>query len=904
MAAVAQLAQSHISAFGRDTYPSMDQPIAPVDYLPNPQFVFPLQSPDSPTTTPAKRPVSLSINPTPSPRQHAHQRKSVSTLPTFTFNATDTTGLTSGSASSTSAGQISPTTPSRAMRHRRGASEYVGGNGRFGAPDLVSTSPAKNNEANSMLALNTLSPSGSPAKRRGHAHRRSGAVSAHEIPTISPSRDATMAKANMAMPSSSQALINDAIFGAPDVLTEQESAQVRPRVGFSDSVTIIPRPLSTISSETDSTMSTPTGHSMTNSISSMSFGTASPSPARHGRSSLSQSITPADESIPSMRSSPELSKSLDKEGHWLKGDDERPLSDSAAMPRISLEDGSSIPQLTYRKIQFSGLDRRRSEPSISLGVPQQAKVSSLSLQEPAESRSGEVATKRTSSMERKSSVKRVKAWASSVMNRKEKPSKRAKSMDLPSLPAMKSDVGSGDASAFATTPEVEADLDEFFSQDPFNEPGQIAEQSIMSPRFEFSPTISHGSSSRAFQDLDDSTPVLDLDMALEPLENFSSSLDGRSSSFGGRRQLHSARMQRDFMGAPLGGYHQRALSAPALAPFEYSGRSSSPSQSPMADVFEEEEEEDEVYVTPFQEQKDFELHRTEQEEGRAGSQAVDDATDHGRSPKSKNVDDGLGIQRGLVAPAKTLSTPVTSTHLSTPPMSRRPSAMIEESVTQESSPIEIVEDYEEPRASSTTKSSDSSETPTLLADSSGIIISLPSTQPSPMTPTTYAASTFSSPDLARRQGSFDTSRLGTSASSITDNRTMSSFATGEPGPELRMSQDDVPSLTSSRSTMISTMQQRKDFSDRSSSIVSSGRQASIPDVATERRRKRSSIQSLSKLVGAPFGDSKSRQHAEAKSQTSTEPSPPREIKQKKEHRLSRLMFWKHKQPVRTPSTSQ
>lgn len=215
---------------------------------------------------------------------------------------------------------------------------------------------------------------------------------------------------------------------------------------------------------------------------------------------------------------------------------------------------------------------------------------------------------------------------------------------------------------------------------------------------------------------------------------------------------------------------------------------------------------------------------------------------------------------------------------------------------EESSPIEIVEDYEEPRASSLTKSSDSSETPTILADQSAIIISLPQPQPSLMTPTTYAASTFSSPDLARRQGSFDTSRLGTSASSMTDARTMSSFTVGDAAPDLRMSVDEVPSLTSSRSTMLSTMHQggsRRDFSDRSASTAS----GPPPSEASERRRKRSSIQSLSKLVGAPFGENRSRISVSPRPQTALlgSASPPKEMKKKKEHRLSKLMFWKHKQ---------
>jgi hypothetical protein len=173
-------------------------------------------------------------------------------------------------------------------------------------------------------------------------------------------------------------------------------------------------------------------------------------------------------------------------------------------------------------------------------------------------------------------------------------------------------------------------------------------------------------------------------------------------------------------------------------------------------------------------------------------------------------------------------------------------------------------------------------------------LTLPNGQSTLMTPATYQTSAFSSPDLGRRQSSFEASRLGTSASSLTDNRTMSSCNTGDHSHELRVSVDDVPSLTSSRSTMLSTTyanNSRRDISATRTPSASSG--AVDPTVAAERRRKRGSIQSLSQLVGGSFG-SKSRGADDARPHTAAE-SLAMKVPKKKEHRLKKLMFWKSKQ---------
>jgi len=375
--------------------------------------------------------------------------------------------------------------------------------------------------------------------------------------------------------------------------------------------------------------------------------------------------------------------------------------------------------------------------------------------------------------------------------------------------------------------------------------------------------------------------MLDLDAALGPFKTPANGGTHRQ-----RGNMHSSRPTKD-LGGPNNNFHRRAESAPALPPFD-SQSMNTPSQSSMADVFEEEEEDDaRAGATQV---KGASTSSSEDEAG-VGIQVVDSATSGTGDLWHLGNDEGLGIQRGDWQPQR----PSTSysnqmSRLSTSGTDCRGSSLIEETIIEEASPVEpveIVQPEEEPRASSLTKSSDSSETPTLLG---------PTHVAGPdMTPETYQTSNFSSPDCDRRQASFDASRLGTAASSIADTRTESSSCmTGEPGSEVRVSSDDVPSLTSSRSTMLSIAQanhSRRDVTGNRTPSSSSG-----IDNAEQRRHKRGSIQSLSQLVGNPFASARSKDLDESRPKTAAEPAVGAlPAKKKKEHRLKKLMFWKAKQ---------
>jgi hypothetical protein len=214
--------------------------------------------------------------------------------------------------------------------------------------------------------------------------------------------------------------------------------------------------------------------------------------------------------------------------------------------------------------------------------------------------------------------------------------------------------------------------------------------------------------------------------------------------------------------------------------------------------------------------------------------------------------------------------------------------------------IDIVHDSEEPRFSTVTKTSDDSTiTPTLshhqpdapslasLADSMEYAVS----RPIPYYDQMETTSSLSSPDFMH--GSFDAPRLHTANSSITDRTTWSSSRPGEPAQWL--STEDVPSLTSSASTMVSGPHPRLSNSGGTGPLGE--RSASFSAAVPRRTRpvsagKRASFVSLSRLVGSSYGE-KSKLSIESRAQEDAEKSDKR-----KGNRISRLMrFWKSKEKL-------
>jgi len=217
--------------------------------------------------------------------------------------------------------------------------------------------------------------------------------------------------------------------------------------------------------------------------------------------------------------------------------------------------------------------------------------------------------------------------------------------------------------------------------------------------------------------------------------------------------------------------------------------------------------------------------------------------------------------------------------------------------------VEVVQDYEEPRES---KSSDDTITPPqsgVKRDEMAAALRFPLPLPPQniMTPDTLS-DISSSPFLSPSQASLEVPRIGTGTSSISEG-----MLAGEPGPEIRMSVDDVPSLTSSRSTMASPIVMPCAMGAYSRPL-SSGRAPSMyfiqSSATTEIRAKRSSIASISRFVTGNFGAERSKLSIETRPTTHHANLELQGKKEKQQgHRLSKLMqFWRSRERKGTQTT--
>lgn len=856
----------------------------PVELLPNPDFSFPIRDPDTTSPAPAfaptptananpnGRPMSLQAYPT-GRRGSAHARgKSISALPDFSFNPAGTpappapaTSLqTSPMALPTT--PVTPATPSRPIGgHRRGGSEFIGGDGGAGGTSLLSTSPTKGDGVLPPPPNNTLRP-GPPAGRRGHAHRRSGAVSSHDLSSITnppasragsapatPSEGPQFAFGHFVNKSMSQPSLRDA--SSLQDADETPRPPSRARVGFSDRVEYI-RPLSTISSETETSLSTFRGHSATNSLSSViSFGTSSPLNFRNGRPTLS---TVEDEARPSTA------------GAILGGHSPNDVTPTTSPPA--------------KRRSFFKSEPRRSDPS----VPTLSSVSEPALTVPAESPlpspmvdEDDMGDKSTKTKSRKSNKapRKVKSWASSIIPKKAKYSKKVKDR-ASTPPQMSAEEEDSDASE-------DLDFEANFDVDNTVTIVSPTEDAAIVPKTQ---TDYASWEPRRLQRVDSDTmnPVIDLDAALGPFNGTDARTQRGFAAH--RRAMHSS-------GGVLQS-HRRTESAPALVPFELRSTAAATS-STMADVFEEDEPEDDTPVSSGKStHSELPMNEEQEDAEEPKIQVVETDDHHSGSNMNWNFNDGLGLVRNSRSRREEPTEPCSPR--------AHPASLPDAEDATRSTPadaVEIVEDFEEPRTSSLTHSSDSTITAQGPGDDSKethnvMNLTLPLGQQNLMTPDTFTSS-FSSPDFRSSQTSLDTPRLGTAASSMTDYQAMPSPRFGEPGPELRVSVDDVPSLTSSRSTMTSAMQSAfplpgpRQPGDRSASLCSA------PSDIESRRRKRSSIASLSRLMNTGSFGERSKLSIESRPQSEyglKRPDAVQKESKKKHKRLSKLMqFWKTKE---------
>ncbi|KAH8603046.1 hypothetical protein B0O99DRAFT_18500 [Bisporella sp. PMI_857] len=795
-------------------------------------------------------------------------------LPQFSFNPSEP--VESGIASP----PLSPqhrSIPSRTNFHKRGTSEYIGGDGKTGSGlGLMSTSPTKGD--NVLPTPNTLSALGPQPGRRGHAHRRSAAISQGDLSFMIKPTDPTSTQRGGSAPCSPSVEDKRSPFPGIESISNYETEQgntasrvTRTRVGFSDDVQFIPRPLSVVSSESSGTTIRPGGHSVSGSISSI-ISASSPS-TKEQRQSPETDARPKTAAA-RLDSSGPISPTLDATGP------RRRRSNPLLPAMISSAPETPPTPKSPNKIWsfFSGTDSPNSRPTSAASykdpqpapkspIPQTPDVPIASTEiEPAPSRRSSIAS-------RKKKQKKVKSWAGSILSRKarQRSSKHSRRSPTPPNPAYTS---------------MESSVTELKQLEP-----TIPESaSLVKP--EINTDFSSWVPRRTYVPDDESTmsPIIDLDAALGPF-NTPSGRDAEWEAVTGSgprrgKRMHSAAGMSNF-GGPGMHYHRRAASSPELENPRFGMRHLN-SSSTMADVFEEDEEDD------WEDSKSSVHGKTEDEEESGIDIKVVDADDEsGEKIMDWTIDDEESSKRGIKRKGSGLSEGGRR-HISASMKSTASSNSLKDETILEETPsrTEIFDDSINSRPVSSAQSSESTATPPLRSrlpkDLAPVDIQPFSLQPPYLTPTSPQSTTHSSMPSPRSPFSYDTQRISTAPSSVADEGGFQSLLLGEPGPELRMSTDiyDVPSLTDSNSTMT---RDSMFIPVANSPQFREGQRSASFSAAV--RNKRSSMASLSRLISSSHGE-KSKLSMEVRA-----PSLDTERKEKssKPKRFSRLMqFWKPK----------
>lgn len=862
---------------------------------------------DSPSRSPGLPDFSFNPGADPSPNPSSQSSRSPA-LPDFAFNP----GATLGPDESLLSPPLCPPSPMMHPNrggHRRGGSEFVGGklNGG-GSITVMSTSPTRSDGG---IASPKLSPADVPP-RRGHAHRRSAAISSHDLTMIlKPNNPASRGSSAPTSPAD----FDEKFRNFPEPKTEPSTTEIDPqqasaeevqevcvqptqqsppsprataraRVGFSDTLEFIPRPLSLVSTDTSSTVTVRPGHRVSGSISSI----------------ISTNLASTDRDTSSMLGSPNSRAKNDSRPSTAGAVLERSPSlivlngDSLSRRRNSIpllteipkrSSGSptnTSPSKTPRRWSFFGL-----EPFAATNSPTKSTSLSLGLSKVVEKRpepanlsaesdwvSTEDGLSRSESKKgsiRKKKQKRVRSWAGSILTRKSKPRKSKSVRRRSATPPVYQE-------------QVIEDFGDYLTEVP---EAPIAPLVLVT---EPEPDPSTAEPGRTPED-DIPYPMIDLDAALGPF-NTPSSRDpqwdeAQKTDTQPKRQLHSAVGLRGFSGPGMH-YHRRAESAPEMPPFEAVrfGIHRFGSSSTMADVFEEDEEEEEEDTSA----------KTPSEE--SSTDAQDASADESESTSSTE-DDAVPTptqerEHGKASPKDILPTPTlaarqgsgSSLDIQRPVSRMRTENLREEIILEEPN-------YSTPRRAVRTMGTPG--TPDSEAPSPRQILNtdidpmdtsngaFPGSSTMPATP--YSLSYSSSFPSPRSPMSYDAQRISTAPSSIADENNYHSLLMGEPGPELVRISVDVPSLTSSNSTMTRDSTFTPGVQPRNMPFHDQ-RPASFSAAAFGRRR--SSLVSLSRLISSAHGE-RSKLSMEVPLDSDPEDKP----KMSKSKRLSRIMqFWKPK----------
>lgn len=757
-------------------------------------------------------------------------------LPAFTF--APHTSSVHGSPSPTKP-DFTESQPPRSG-HRRGVSEFVGG-GTDG-PQMVSSSPEK--------------PEYRPPPRM-HAHKRSQAVSVSDIDTSELIKANALAKARAGStpttPSDAQTFsfarsgpqvrqsMSNLSRTPPSSPRRRDSAPgVRPRVGFSEHVDVIPRPLSMISSETEGSNSTIRGcHSLSGSINSI----ASPTP----RPTLV--VSSSSESTNGSPERPQTADALSTlSGSMASGNKsldvislpKRPLSASGSPGTLN----SGSPPNKKKYFWLSNTNNNvspLSTPRAENGNPIDVFVAASPQPPKRLEVFGDRARPKTSSGEATSSSRKRKyhTWTSGIFSRKsEKRSSKVKQPPVPNPPTLNR--------------RPSDRLNEIFDADDtivLREPSPVATR--VRPRTQPLPPIQTFSSSPSSEPI--MSPVLDLDAALGPF--------GSEEKFGldtNSKQIHPSRMaklhsseRRGTLDA-FGTVHRRTESAPIMpavnrATFGVHRMGSNPSLS--EDVFDEEEEDKLLAEENANAMSSAKLVRIQ---SRAKKPAVSPSEPNSVTLTSKSGEGlGLSISGGR------------------------------------DDDVIIVDAEEDIGRVGCARSSDSTIEAPVFSD----LVSLKRPVSSPMTfaypapQSQYASSTEGRTTSASMISSPDADHISF------DNLSPPTRSHGEISPDfvLRASNDDLPSLSDSISSgalprFSSSAGTRSSIEHRSASMI-------VPSTSRSNNQqawKRASLASLNRLIPGSSNGSK------LKFETVPDNSATDEKAKRRSNRISKLLFWRSK----------
>lgn len=936
--------------------------------LPNPPFVFPARSlpssaPSSFSRATGQRPKSLivdadnngnadslamsggrsrrspalpsfSFNPGAelSPQSASGHRSHRSlALPDFNFNP----GATSDTLGSPLSPPLSPSSTMPVSRggHRRGASEFVGGKFKQGESiTLMSTSPTK---LESGFAPPSLAPVNLSQRRGRHQHRRSAAISSHDLsmilkPPSSPdtSRGSSAPSSPARFEEKTQYLAEPVqesepqIDAAPVESVEQDQQETgenmdlvghsvesspstkptRAKVGFSDTLEYIPRPLSMVSTDTASTVTGHHGnHSLSGSISSII--------------SLSNSIVSDRErpiilSLPGRKSesrpstagavlerTPNLSTSFANEEPHLSP---RRRNSIPLLPAAIADDLTSPPLPSPSKIpkrwSFFGLESfassgspakpRPHSSSSSETAPKTVEITeALPVSETGLDMTGhEKQTTSKRSPGKRKKQKKVKSWAGSILTRKVKPrsskstsERRRCSQTLPPL-------------------GIEF-FDDDMSEDELDMYGPLTAPMVMVTDSSSHTVQAPSMRPRRKSEDDASYPMIDLDAALGPFNtpNAGDPAWEAAQRTGGppKRQLHSAAGMKGFSGPGMH-YHRRAESAPAMPPFEARfGIHRFGSSSTMADVFEEDEED-------------------EDDDASSSGGSSQDSTPNASIPLGAYPDAKSVSGESAATPAHEIEFPRKNSNgsLTVPASIKRkgsgssldlqpPGSRVRTEASVNSLHEEVIDEevpaqhtaVDQERIYETYSEADSaSASPRRIITGKDLapVEIHPISLPGPMAGISpYSMSHSSSFPSPRSPMSYDAHRVSTAPSSVTDENNFQSLLMGEPGPEVIRISVDVPSLTDSNSTMTresnfpSVRPRNMPFHEQ--------RPASFSSTAFGRRR--SSLASLSRLISTSHGE-----RSKLSMEVPIESGSDKKAKVSTAKRLSRMVqFWKPKE---------